>query len=139
MTLRAAIDTGPLVAILRAREESHVPCVAALTELRQPLLTCWPVITEAAWLLRDEPGGLRALGRMVASGIVKIAPLDEADLDAMVAFVDRYSSMGAQLADAAIMLLVERESLDVVFTLDRRDFSIYRLPDGRAVTIVPET
>ena len=54
-------DTGPLVAIVRTREKAHKKCVAALKTLRPPLLTCWPVLTEAAWLLRDEPGGIKAL------------------------------------------------------------------------------
>ena len=137
MTLRAAVDAGPLVAILRAREEAHAPCVAALAELRRPLLTCWPVLTEAAWLLRREPGGLKALGRMVESGAMRIVPLDEQAFAWMIAFVERYASIGAQLADAAVMYLMEHEDLDVAFTLDRRDFTVYRRSNGRAVAIVP--
>lgn len=138
MTLRAVADTGPLVAILRAREEAHARCVAALPKLRKPLLTCWPVITEAAWLLQNEPGGLRALGRMVESGALKIIPLDDVALTWMIAFIERYATVGAQLADAAVMYLAESEGVDAVFTLDRRDFSIYRRFDGNAVTIVPD-
>jgi hypothetical protein len=41
------------VAIIRKREKAHRKCVAALKTFRPPLLTCWPVLTEAAWLLRD--------------------------------------------------------------------------------------
>ena len=93
MILRAAVDTGPLVAILRSREEAHAECVAALPRFRKPLLTCWPVITEAAWLLQDEPGSLRALGRMVESGAVSLVQLDEEALAWMIAFVERYSSL----------------------------------------------
>lgn len=58
MDSRSVADTGPLVAIVRKREEAHERCVAALRSLRAPLLTCWPVLTEAAWLPRNEPGGL---------------------------------------------------------------------------------
>jgi hypothetical protein len=36
------------------------------------------------------------------------------------------------------MYIAERESIGTVFTLDRRDFSIYRATDGRALNIVPE-
>lgn len=131
------VDTGPLVAIVRVHEEAHARCVAALRALRPPLLTCWPVLTEAAWLLRGEPGGLSTLRRLVESGAVRIAELDERDFARIVVYMDRYASVGAQLADAALMLIAERESIDVVFTLDRRDFSVYRTGGGKALEIVP--
>ena len=135
---RAVADTGPLVAIIRKREDAHGRCVAALRTLRPPLLTCWPVLSEAAWLLRDEPSAMKALGELVRSGAVRLVELDEVALHWIVAFLGRYASAGAQMADAAVMYVAEREGIDTVFTLDRRDFSIYRTSDGRALSIVPE-
>jgi predicted nucleic acid-binding protein len=41
------------------------------------------------------------------------------------------------MADATLMFIAEREAVDTVFTLDRRDFSVYRTTDGRALNIVP--
>ncbi len=136
---RAVADTGPLVAIVRGREEAHGRCIAALKVLRPPLLTCWPVLTEAAWPLRAEPGGIKAPGGLVRSGAVRLIELDEAALHWIVGFLDRYASAGAQMADAAVMYVAERERIDTVFTLDRRDFSIYRTTDGRALSIVPKS
>ena len=131
-------DTGPLVAIVRAREKAHKRCVAALKTLRTPLLTCWPVLTEAAWLLRDEPGGYKALGGLIESELVELAELDATALAWVIAFMNRYASAKAQMAEAALMYLAEREGIDTVFTLDRRDFTIYRTTDGRALAIIPE-
>ncbi len=125
------------MAIVRTREKAHKPCAAALKTLRAPLLTCWPVLTEAAWLLRDEPGGIKAIGGLIESGVVKLVELDETALAWIIAFMERYASTGAQMADAALMYLAEREGIDTVFTLDRRDFSIYRTTDGRTLDIVP--
>jgi hypothetical protein len=45
--------------------------------------------------------------------------------------------MGAQIADATLVYLAEREGIDTVFTLDCRDFSVYRLADGRSLRVVP--
>jgi uncharacterized protein len=131
-------DTGPLVATVRKREKAHKSCAAVLKELRPPLLTCWPVLTEAAWLLRDEPRGMKVLGELIRSGSVCLVELDEAAFHWIVEFLERYSSAGAQMADAALMYIAEREGIDTVFTLDRRDFSVYRTTDGRALHIVPE-
>jgi uncharacterized protein len=135
---RAVADTGPLVAIVRTREKAHKKCAAALKTLRAPLLTCWPVLTEAAWLLRDEPGGMKAIGGLIESGLVKLVELDETALAWIIAFMDRYASAKAQMADAALMYIAEREGIGTVFTLDRRDFSIYRTTDSRALAILPE-
>ncbi len=128
MSSRAVADTGPLVAVVRSREKAHTKCAA----------TCWPVLTEAAWLLRKEPGGMTAIGGLIASGLVKLVELDETALAWVIAFMDRYASAKAQMADAALMYIAEREGIDTVFTLDRRDFSIYRTTDGRALAILPE-
>ena len=50
MANRAVADTGPLVAIVRTREEAHMRCADALKALRAPLLTCWPVLTRIDWM-----------------------------------------------------------------------------------------
>lgn len=138
MSKRAVVDTGPLVAIVRDQEEHHARCVATLKDLRSPLLTCWPVITEVAWLLRHEPGAMKIIEGLVSSGAVQLVALDAEALSWAVAFMDRYATLGAQLADAALMFIAEREGLDTVFTLDRRDFNVYRTSDGQALTVVPE-
>ncbi len=52
--------------------------------------------------------------------------------------MNRYASAKAQMADAALMYLTEREGIDSVFTLDRRDFTIYCTTDGHALIIIPE-
>ncbi len=138
MAERAVADTSPLVAIVRKRESAHKKCIAAAKTFAPPLLTCWPVLTEAAWLLRDEPDGMRAIGGMVRNGSLKLIDLDADALAWMIDFLDRYASAGAQLADAALMYIAEREGIDTVFTLDRRDFTVYRTTTGKALRIVPE-
>jgi hypothetical protein len=39
---------------------------------------------------------------------------------------------------AAMLSKGQCDGIEIVFTLDRRDFSIYRTTDGRALRIVPE-
>jgi hypothetical protein len=45
--------------------------------------------------------------------------------------------MAPQLADAALVYLAGREQIDTIFTLDRRDFSIYRGSIRRAFKLLP--
>ena len=46
--------------------------------------------------------------------------------------------MGAQLADASLVYLAQREDISTVFTLDRRDFSVYRFKGNQAFRLLPE-
>ncbi len=134
---RILLDTGPLVAIISERDQNHDLCVAQLKVLTSPLLTCWPVITEAAWLLRKD---VAAVQRMLAGfevGLLKLLPLDEEAAPWIANFIKRYEDLGAQLADACLVYLAEREGIETVFTLDRRDFTVYRFGKNKSFTLIP--
>jgi uncharacterized protein len=136
---RILADTGPLVAILSREDEYHAACVSTLREMSGPLLSCWPVITEAAWLLRKSPRAVQQLLRSIDGGFLELLPLAGAEAEAIAALMKRYEDIHPQLADIVLVYLANREKIDTIFTLDRRDFSIYR--SGRRTTfrIVPET
>ena len=131
------VDTGPLVALLSRRDARHAACVEQLREIVPPLMTCWPVITEAAWLLRREPAAVQELLGGFDTGLLRLGVLEKDALPHVADFLRRYRSVGAQLADAALVYLAEREGIETIFTLDRRDFSIYRKHDGRSFHLLP--
>lgn len=135
---RALIDTGPLVALFSEDDRDHGRCRAALRDLAPPLLTCWPVVTEAAWLLRKRPDDIHRVLDSFAAGVFEILSLDADDLPPIAAIMRRYEDARVQFADAALAHLAEREDIRTVFTLDRRDFSIIRLKRGRALKLIPD-
>jgi predicted nucleic acid-binding protein len=65
-------------------------------------------------------------------GAFRILPLDESDLPSISAILTKYRDLRLQLADAALLHLANRESIDTIFTLDRRDFDVCRLKTGSA-------
>ncbi|MCB1020077.1 MAG: type II toxin-antitoxin system VapC family toxin [Acidobacteria bacterium] len=134
---RVLVDTGPLVALFSRQDAAHRSCVAAMTALEAPPLTCWPIITEAAWLLRNRRRGLAALFDAIEQGLVELCPLDANDVGGIRERMTQYASLNPQFADACLVHLAEREGVDVVFTLDRRDFSVYRTKRGKALRILP--
>ena len=131
------LDTGPLVALLHKRDAHHATCVGATKMLRGEFITCWPVITEAAWMLRNHPAALQRLMDGVDSGVYVLADLPRIAAKWIGGFLAKYADQRAQLADAALMYLAETRETGTVFTLDRRDFSVYRTGDGRALRIIP--
>ena len=132
------MDTGPIVAILSRRDQYHRVCVEALRDMPGPLFTCWPVITEAAWLLRRDGNAVQRMLNSLDIGFLETLPLTSADAKLIAAIMQKYRDIGMQLADAALVHIAARDGLDTIFTLDQRDFSVYRLPKGRAFRIIPQ-
>ena len=135
---RILLDAGPLVALLAQADSRHQLCVDTLATLYPPLVTCWPVLTEAAWLLRKQHRPIDRLADAHAAGLFDLLPLDSISLAEIAVIMGRYEDSGIQFADAALVHLAEREHIRTVFTLDRRDFSIIRLKRNRAMKLIPE-
>ncbi len=135
---RILIDTGPLVAILSREDAHHQSCVAALREMPGPLFSCWPVITEAAWLLRHSRRAIQQLLSSMNAGFLELLPLAGNEAKAIASLMKKYESIRPQLADASLVYLAAREGIETIFTLDRRDFSIYRTDRKRSFHILPE-
>ena len=135
---RILLDTGPIVALLAQSDSRHQLCVDTFARLSPPLLTCWPVITEAAWLLRKQTRPIDRLADAHSAGMFVLLPLDGDSLTAIAAIMRRYEDAGIQFADAALAHIAERGNIRTVFTTDRRDFSIIRLKRNRTLKLLPE-
>ena len=134
---RVLVDTGPIVAILISDDPHHAACTEELRKHKQPWITCWPVLTEAAWLVRKEPGGVERLFELVLNSVIEIVELDAKAPAWVAGFLQRYASIKAQVADAALMYLAEQRDLKRILTLDRRDFSVYRTAAGKGLELLP--
>ncbi len=131
------IDTGPLVALLHADDQSHDRCVKALRSLKEPMATVWPVLTEAMYLLNFSWEAQAALWEMIITEALVILPLDRGDATRMRELMRKYRELPMDMADAALVRVAERERLRTVFTLDRRGFLVYRPARLGRFSIVP--
>jgi uncharacterized protein len=66
-----------------------------------------------------------------------LLPLAEPDAPQIASLMQKYADQQMQLADAAIVHLADRENVATIFTLDRRDFSIYRRANGTPFDLIP--
>jgi uncharacterized protein len=131
------VDAGPLVALVDADDQFHKRCVAALKVLREPLATVWPPLTEAMYLLGDLRKAQDAVWEMIARGVLQLLPLDAADVPRMRELMGKYADRPMDLADAALIRVAEREGTRKIFTVDREDFSVYRLHGRVRPNIIP--
>ncbi|HEY3123460.1 MAG TPA: PIN domain-containing protein [Thermoanaerobaculia bacterium] len=130
------VDAGPLVALIHADDRHHATCRQALERIREPLATVWPALTEAMYLLGFSSSGQDALWRLLERDAVKILPLDAGDVPRMRELMRKYRDLPMDLADAALVRVAEREKISRVFTIDRRDFEVYRPRGIRRFTIL---
>ncbi len=134
------VDTGPLVALFDRHDRHHARCRDTLATLREPLLTTVPVLTEAFHMLSPDSPGARALRTFVAAGGPPGWFLGRTALSRAFELMDAYADHPMDLADASLVVAGEAVRTRKVFTLDRGDFSTYRLRFGRrqqAFEVVP--
>jgi hypothetical protein len=78
-----------------------------------------------------------ALWELLENGSVLLAQLTPADVPRMRQLVRQYRDLPMDLADAALVCVAERERISRVFTLDRKDFRIYRPRGVGRFSILP--
>jgi predicted nucleic acid-binding protein len=130
------VDAGPFVALIDRRDKHHADCVDALRAMVDPLVTVWPALVEAMYLLDTWPEQA-ALWAMVEAGPIALARLDDEDVPRLRELMAKYLDLPMDLADASLVHVAERDGYRRIFTLDRRDFEVYRLAGRERFTIFP--
>jgi predicted nucleic acid-binding protein len=131
------VDSGPLVALIDRSDSHHETCKAILQSLTDPLLSAWPVVTEAMYLLAFSWRAQEGLWDLLTSQALALAPLEAPDAPRLRDLMHKYRDLPMDLADAALVRVAERERLRRVFTLDRRHFTLYRPARLGRFVIVP--
>jgi predicted nucleic acid-binding protein len=120
------VDAGPLIALIHKDDAHHAACVAVLQSMTEPLGTVWPALTEAMYLLNFSWKAQEALWEMIERGVVVLLPIEQRDIARIRELMKKYKDLPMDLADAALVAVAEREKIRRIFTLDRRDFEVYR-------------
>lgn len=135
MSGKFIVDTGPLVALLSARDHYHVWARDTFSDIAPPLLTCEAVLAEAWHLLSGTAKGQLAILDLLAAGTIVVELSLCAELAAVRRLVTRYRDRPMSLADACLVRLAELFDEARVVTVDR-DFSVYRKNGRQAIPLV---
>ena len=134
------IDSGPLIALFAPNDRHHATFDALVTELSAQvlrLLTTWPCVVEASYLL-EIPQRFEML-RWIQLGGAVVYPFEADDLAQMLPWMRRYSERGKRemdLADASLCWLAVETGVTEIMTVDTIDFSRYRLPRKKSFVIL---
>lgn len=131
------LDTGAFVALIDRSEERHRDCVQVLEGWTGPIVTSEAVLTEALHLLGPDWRPRGACLQFILRGAVLLVPTSLRSLRRVTELMEKYADRPMDYADATLVALAEDLDTDEVFTLDRQDFSIYRLQGTRAFRLLP--
>jgi predicted nucleic acid-binding protein len=120
-----------LIAALDGSDEYHQWARRSLEEHQPPWLVCEPVLAEVS----ASVGSPIPILEMVIAGDLEIAFQIEDHGPELLALVRKYRDQKMDLADACVVRM--SELLDAtVFTVDKKDFSIYRRHSRQKVPCV---
>lgn len=131
------IDTGPLVALFDKSDNYHAACHAVLTTVTQPLITTTPVLTEALYLLNFSWNVQDDLWEFINGSGLQVYDLNPGMLKTCRALMRKYHDLPMDLADASLVALAEAKDMAVIFTLDHKDFKIYRTKKNKPFKLLP--
>jgi predicted nucleic acid-binding protein len=125
-------DTGFLVAFARSGDLHHRWAVSVAAQVTEPLLTCEPVLAEAAFHLRDA--GL--VLEMIAEGLINLSFDCNDHLPQLSALARRYKDRQPDLADLCLIRMSELYPKQSVITVDAEDFRIYRRNKREVIPLI---
>jgi hypothetical protein len=100
-------------------------------------MTTWPVLTECFYLLNFSWEVQDSLWLLIRRGGIEIHPLENELLLHCRELMKQYRDLPMDLADATLVALADAILVPKIFTLDHKDFSIYRFKQKKRFTLIP--
>jgi hypothetical protein len=132
-----ALDTGPLVALFDKEDDKHHLCTKIFKEINEQLITTWPVITEAFYLLSFSPRVQDDLWEFIERGIVVVYNLDMNLAAICRRLMKKYQDLPMDFADATLVAVADAENISTIFTLNHKDFKTYKTKYGKHFKLLP--
>lgn len=133
------IDAGPLIALFsidNKHYDRYNDMVATMAVDGLRLVTTWPCVVEASYLLNNQ--NRYELMEWIALGGAIVYPFSAENLSEMIVPMKQYTEhkkTEMDFADATLYWLAGETGIHDIMTIDNRDFSRYRLSDGKHFVI----
>jgi hypothetical protein len=128
------VDAGPLIALFRRRDKHYTRVKTAVSTSKARLVSTLAVVTEACHFLNAS--GKLALLTWIRRGALTIHPITSENLADIELVIKRYADRDIDFADATLIWLASLINTAEVMTIERSDFEVYRLANGRPFTLL---
>ncbi len=121
-------DTGFFIALASRTDRHHEAATAALSALRSPLVTTWPVLTETCRLLAARVGHASLIAFITSAerAAFEVFAVEPRHLGRVRSLMEKYRDLPMDLADASLVVLAEELGSGEILSTDTRDFRTYR-------------
>lgn len=122
-------DSGLLIALIDRLDSHHAWAVGIIEVEEPPFFVCEPVCAEVAAVL----GTPAPLLQMLQRGDLQLAFSLENEVSAIQKLTWKYRDQPMDLADACVVRMSELYPVCQVFTVDRKDFTVYRRSGNKTI------
>ncbi len=134
----AIADTGPLVALIDKSDKDHERCVAWFKSFEGQLISTEAVLTEALYLLNLSSHAQMSCLDFFIRGIIELRAISQSEIKIIRELMMLYQNVPMDFADATLVNLANQMNCFSIFTLDLKDFSIYRPKNNKYFDIYPK-
>ncbi len=131
-------DTSVIVAAINTADANNRLCFETLKTVRTQIITTWPCVTEAMYLLGARIGweGQEKLRQQIEIGYIKLLEPTQEDALRVCALMHKYADSPMDFADASLVVAAEVLNITRILTLDSH-FYAYRINDKTHFEVIP--
>lgn len=129
--MKGIADTGFIIAFKNRDDQYHPWALELARGLREPLLTCESVLSEAAFHLGSSTAALD----LVAAGMLQVAFDCSENIEQLRELAARYADRSPDLADLCLVRMSELHPRHPIITVDE-DFRVYRRNKREAIPLL---
>lgn len=130
--MKGIADTGFVVAFVSRRDAHHQWALDIANQITEPLLTCEPVLAEAAFHLQSSASVIALLQHEM----LRVAFDCSRNLEQLQALAQRYADCNPDLADLCLIRMSELYPRHAVLTVDESEFRVYRRNKREAIALI---
>jgi len=131
-------DTGFVVALLNRSDAMHSIVTTVYIQQKQILLP-QTVLAELAYLVGRNASVATVVAFLqgLSASRFRLVALTDQDVIRVAEILDEYADSRIDFVDASVMAIAERYGIKKIFTLDQRDFRLFRPKHCNSFEILP--
>lgn len=135
--MKVIIDTGPLFALFNKSDQYHHWANKKLTTIKEPLVTCESVLSEAIFLMHRTGINTNNLFEFIKGGDLTVQAIfsNEENRTGIRSLINTYANLPCAFANACLVQMYETTDSDKVFTTDHH-FAIYRTSEAKTLELI---